>query len=367
MVKEISLSNFKCFGHLELSCAPLTLLCGLNGMGKSSVIQALLALRQSFRAGRLQEGHLLLDGSLINLGTSTDVLFEDADTEVISLGISIGELPDRWQQSFSYVRDVELLDATGPRPEISNSLCLRPPLGGRVAYVEAERIGPRSLYKQSHILAQVGDFGNRGELVWNLVHERQDDRLPADDLRCENLARPRLLDAIDYWLQAVSPGVHLRLEAIRDADAIVAGFTFDRSGDVGTRRYRATNVGFGLSYVLPVLLGMLSRDGTLVLIENPEAHLHPRGQTRLAELAVRAARSGVQLLIETHSDHFIDGVRIAVRQGMISPNDILIHYFERKDIETVVSSPTIDGNGRLSHWPAGFFDQHEENLVKLLV
>ena len=111
---------------------------------------------------------------------------------------------------------------------------------------------------------------------------------------------------------------------------------------------------------------MLSSPGTLCLIENPEAHLHPRGQTRLAELAARAAAAGVQVFIETHSDHFLDGVRLAVRDGLISPDQTAVHYFERRDGRTVVTSPEIDADGFLPHWPEGFFDQRDDNLARLL-
>ena len=114
--------------------------------------------------------------------------------------------------------------------------------------------------------------------------------------------------------------------------------SFDRTGDVATRPFRATNVGFGLSYILPVITAMLTPPGTLCLVENPEAHLHPRGQTRIAELAVRAAMTGVQIIVETHSDHFLDGVRIAVRDGLIAPEQIAIHYFERADNSVKVTS-----------------------------
>ncbi len=135
-----------------------------------------------------------------------------------------------------------------------------------------------------------------------------------------------VVDGVDHWLQDVSPGAHLQLESVLAADAVIAGFVFERPGDVATRRHRATNVGSGLSYVLPVVLALLSPRGSLCLIENPEAHLHPRRQTRLAELSVRAAGAGVQVFVKTHSDHFMDGVRIAVRDGLIAPADAAIHY-----------------------------------------
>ena len=240
------------------------------------------------------------------------------------------------------------------------------PFGGRLVYVQAERVGPRKSYPLSEVLARRGDLGTRGEYAWNFLHDYRSELVAGDDPRRADAEGHRLADVVDHWLQDVSPGAHLQLEAVRAADAVLAGFTFARPGDVASRRHRATNVGFGLSYVLPVVLALLSEPGTLCLIENPEAHLHPRGQTRLAELAVRAAAAGVQVFAETHSDHFLDGVRLAIHDGLIAPSEVAIHYFERDGGRAVVSSPTVDADGRLSRWPAGFFDQHEQNLARLL-
>ena len=199
------------------------------------------------------------------------------------------------------------------------------------------------------------------------VYTHRSDLLEETDPRCVGIPDRRLLGVLEHWLQQVTPGVHLDFDVVRAADALIAGFSFDQPGDVRTRRYRATNVGFGLSYVLPVLAALLVPKGHLCLIENPEAHLHPRGQAKLAELAVRAAVAGVQVMVETHSDHFLDGVRIGVREGLIRPQDTAIHYFERDgDGKSVVATPEIDEDGRLSHWPAGFFDQHDDNLARLL-
>ena len=368
MLRRIGLKNFKCFAALDLPCAPLNLLCGLNGMGKSSVIQALLVLRQSFQTGDLLEGRLVLGGTLTDLGAGSDVLFEDAEEEVIEFELQREETPDRWTQAFGYSRTGDQLSVVGPAfqagvPQVWRAF---PPFGGRCHYVQAERVGPRKSYPLSEMLARRGDLGTHGEYAWNFLNDHQNDILPADDPRGGDLPGRRLVDAVDHWLQDVSPGAHLQLESVVAADAVIAGFVFERPGDVATRRHRATNVGFGLSYVLPVVLALLSPRGSLCLIENPEAHLHPRGQTRLAELAVRAAGAGVQVFVETHSDHFMDGVRIAVRDGLIAPADAAIHYFEREGGRTIVSSPEVDADGRLSHWPGGFFDQHDENLARLL-
>lgn len=371
MLRTIKLLHFKCFEVLDLNCTSLNLLCGLNGMGKSSVIQALLVLRQSFETGELLNGRLVLDGERIDLGTGLDVLFEGAENDVVGFVLQDDVMTDPLAMVFNYSRqlnqwDDRSNDINGNTEYLPVMWQKVPPLGGRLVYVDAERVGPRKLYPLSGVLARRGDFGVSGEYAWNYLNLHQDDLLPEDDPRCIEGESRRLLDVVNQWLQDVCPGAHLELEAVTDADAVIAGFSFDRIGDVRTPRYRATNVGFGLSYVLPVILALLSPPGTLCLIENPEAHLHPRGQTKLAELSARAASVGVQVFAETHSDHFIDGVRIAVRDGLIAPKDTAFHYFESDGNKAVVSSPQVDADGRLSHWPVGFFDQSEENLARLL-
>ena len=373
MLNKIKLKNFKCFDELELACSRLTLLCGLNGMGKSSVIQSLLVLRQSFVSRELVEGRLVLGGELADLGTGQDVLFEGAESDLVEFELHRSENSLPLKLSFDYSRTADELrsgsdfdNAIGGIACISSAWEDVPPLGGRLIYVNAERIGPRKFYGHSEVMARGLDLGRRGEYAVNYLSSHQDEALPTGDLRVSGLGSRRLGEVVNKWLQEVTPGVHLQLDTVQSADAIIAGYSFERPGDVMTRRYRATNVGFGLSYTLPVLVGLLGPAGSLCLLENPEAHVHPRGQTKLAELAVRASRAGVQVIVETHSDHFMDGVRIAVREGLIQPSEVAFHYFERDGGKTVVSSPEVSADGRLSSWPAGFFDQHEENLSRLV-
>ena len=400
MLRNVKLMNFKCFEQLELDCKPLNLLSGLNGTGKSSVIQALLVLRQSFETGQLLDGRLSLDGKWVAVGTGADVLFGDAEHEVLGFALESNEIENSWEMEF----DCSMADLLDLLPSKARALKSRPgeeilhnpldkdrigeevfqgkfvehsyvpsawrdvpPFGGHLVCVNAERVGPQKLYPVStDVPSRRDDFGESGEYAWDYLNRHQNDLLQADDPRYVEGSDRRLSTVVDHWLQDACPGAHLQLEELRAADAVIAGFTFDREDDVASRRYRATNVGFGLSYVLPVILALLSEPGTLCLIENPEAHLHPRGQTKLAELAARASKAGVQVIAETHSDHFMDGVRIAVRDGLIEPEDATFHYFERKDNQTVVTSPQIDSDGRLSSWPIGFFDQHDENLARLL-
>ena len=370
MLTELRLTNFKAFDSLTLRCAPITLLCGVNGTGKSSVIQALLLLHQSAASGALRppDIQLELSGDLAEIGSGRDALHEDASTDVLGFLLRDTEVGGPCEMTFRVLPDEgghsDQLHAE--YDDVDEGWWKAPLFGSNFHYVNAERVGPRKSYSHSEALVRRGDLGARGEFALNYLSERGNTRLPPGDPRLDGATGRRVLDGIDRWLGEISPGAHLSFDKIVQADALVAGFSFDREGDVATRRFRATNVGFGLSYTLPALTALFASPPTLCLIENPEAHLHPRGQTRIAELAVRAAMAGVQVVVETHSDHFLDGVRIAVRNGLLPPEDVAIHYFERRGARSTVTSPEINKDGRLSSWPAGFFDQHEDNLARLL-
>ena len=293
MIEKIELRNFKCFETLSLTCSPLTLLCGMNGTGKSSVLQALLVLRQSFAAGELQEGRLVLNGELADLGAGSDVLFEEAETDAMGIELHRDDAPTPCSFSFDYLRGADELQARsavpadGQGPETLAWWGEVPPMGGNLFHVDAERMGPCKVPDSPEASNRSGHPG-----ALNHLHARKEKTLPSFDPRCPDLSDRRLSGAFSYWLQEVAPGAHFQPEEIRDAGSL-DGLTFGGPGK-GDSRGRDRNSGFGLSCALPVLAALLSPPGSLCLIEHPEAHLHPLGQTKLAELAVRASLAGVQ-------------------------------------------------------------------------
>jgi predicted ATPase len=125
---------------------------------------------------------------------------------------------------------------------------------------------------------------------------------------------------------------------------------------------------FGLTYALPVITALLSaKEGALLLIENPEAHLHPRGQSRLSELIALAAQSGVQIIIETHSDHIFNGVLKAVAADKIKKDNVKVHFFEPDKTNTSISTEIqFTSKGRILNPQKGFFDQFDDDLDTLL-
>jgi len=135
---------------------------------------------------------------------------------------------------------------------------------------------------------------------------------------------------------------------------------------------RPTNMGFGVSHTLPIIVaGLMAEPGSMLIVENPESHLHPAAQSKIAQFLARIAACGVQVVIETHSDHVLNGIRLATYYGKISPDDIILHSFESTvedgAMQIKVTCPQIDRDGRIDYWPNGFFDEWEKSLGTLLM
>lgn len=380
MISSLRLGNFKCFQDETVPFKRLTLLSGVNGAGKSSVIQALLVLRQICRRGAFSVPQVSLSGDLVDLGRAADILFSSADEDTIWLELEAEQCPllqaaflvdlEGGEANWANLDDVQ--DVIQIMAERGVALFSGGPFGtpgvADFNYLNAERYGPRKALPVDDRHGRLFDLGKHGEYVFDaLLHHQDGIILASDDKRTLPDARGgRLRDQVEAWLHEISPGVQLDIAGVPRADMAVGSFSFGREGTLRSPDYRATNVGFGLSYILPVLAALLAapKDG-LVLVENPEAHLHPRGQTKMGELCARAAASGVQVIIETHSDHVLDGCRLAVRDRVLDRDDAVFHYLQQIDGKALRVSPTIDNDGRLSEWPEGFFDQHRRNAARL--
>ena len=377
MITSLCLRNFKPFKYQLLAFRSLTLLSGLNSTGKSSVLQALLLLRQSYQQELLKKTGLALNGELVNIGTAKDALFEGAGkADQISFELVLeDDIKGIW--SFNYDQEVDVLNRTSSpvAPEVyeSNLFC------DNFHYLQAERLGPRTSFNMSDFqVRQLGKLGISGEYAAHFLSVNQEKPILNNRLshpKVKHLQRGSedpetpsklLIDQVEAWMGEISPGPKIRLEPKPDVDLISVKYFY---GD--SNLYRATNVGFGISYTLPIIVAVLaSLPGTLILIENPEAHLHPKGQAKMGELLALAASCGVQVVIETHSDHVLNGIRLAVHGGKLDPRDVQLHYFHRQEKEgqafTKVVSPHIDRNGRIDQWPDGFFDEWDKSLEALL-
>ena len=376
MLDYIELHNFKSAHNLSVRLADLTVLAGLNGSGKSSVLQAIALLKQSLNIN--EELHeLALRGRLVQLGRSEDVRFENASDDEISFTIQTPQGRTKLIASAESGADTLRLSHEGDVKSVASAL------DGGFQFIQADRITPAVQYQQASTPDRVaGWLGCGGEYTVDFLLQHDSMKVspgrlfPRDhptlsqELLAQVAPTESLIDQTSGWLQYLSPGVRPRAVTVELADAASLRFSYTgTSVDSGSREHRPSNVGFGLTYCLPIIVACLAAPkGALLLLENPEAHLHPRGQSALGQLLARCAADGVQIIVETHSDHVLNGIRIATKRSEIPNDNVAVHFFSRnlENGESSITSPTLHANGRFSDWPDGFFDEWSKALDELL-
>jgi len=365
MVTSVTLHNFKCFKERSLRLERLSLFTGLNSAGKSTVLQALLLLLQSHMQQSLPKRGLLLNGPLLNLGTSEGILNRTADEDRI--GISFSTATGRAEWLFNYRGPNEDLLTVISEPHDYEAVRF---FSAPFQYISAERIGPRSAYEYSSYNVQTkGHIGPDGRYAVAFLESRARDPVTLE-MRHEAAADDSLISQVTAWLGEISPGVRLDISVKPGTSTIELRVGFTPALAEAIDYFDPRNVGFGVSYSLSVLVAVLSLPpGGLMVVENPEAHLHSKGQLAMGKLFALAAKSGIQVLVETHSDHFLNGVRLAIKDKLLQHEAVSINFF-RRDPSTVatfeVETPQIDKNGRINRWPDDFFDQWDKSLDRLL-
>ncbi|AXX28289.1 DUF3696 domain-containing protein [Actinosynnema pretiosum subsp. pretiosum] len=370
MLDGIFLRNFKAFAEVEVPLGALTLLTGLNSSGKSTVLQSVALLRQSFDAGTLvphsEGGGFLLNGDLVELGVGRDVRHEEwISGGAVEIELRAGTSAWRWSGDYGTEDDLlplRVVPAPGWRDAVPGVF------GASFQYLRADRINPAVSYPKSYEVAvRRGFLGARGEHTVNYLRHHQDEVVVDERLHDPGAASATLLRQTEAWLGALCPGVNLSATGIDGTDTVRLAFSFGTAGLSSSNQYRPTNVGFGLTYALPIVVACLTaKPGGLILLENPEAHLHPRGQSAMARLAASAADAGAQVVVESHSDHVLNGVRLAVKRGVLPPERVVLHYFRPGAGGDRLVSPEIGPDGLLSEWPDGFFDEWDRSLDELV-
>ncbi len=387
MIRKITAENYKCFSRQSFPLAPLTVLTGENAGGKSSLLQIFALSQQSWLEQPFERG-LLVNGAELKLGKCEDILNKQVDSEVIvfefetdtvllrlefsagdgessvapfNSGPKIKTAPD-WKEC----ELPELLLGHGNRfndavlQGIPALLELRDRLY-RLQYITADRIGPKEIHdvNYSGVYKTVGLRGERA--VWFLNKHRK-TFVPTS--RCHKGQPPVLVKQVEAWMSEIFSGFQFAVTPVPGTDLATLGLATEGNPEL----IRPQNTGFGLSYTLPIFVACLAApENGLVLIENPEAHLHPSAQSKFAAFLAGIVSSGVQIILETHSDHIINGVRKAVRAEAINKQDALIYFFrqvENKE-QDKVTRIEIDEKGNLTEWPKGFFDQLDDDFEVL--
>lgn len=369
MLERLNLNNFKSIKEGTFDLENLTLFSGLNGMGKSSILQALLLLRQSYEKHLLPNTGISLTGEYVRIGNGKDLLFTDGDDEFVDIEVY-------WPNSslqfrFDYIEKSDLQPIVRKESNTEGEPFEEALFTSSFQYLSAERIIPKSTYDVSeYAVNQRRSLGTKGEYTAHFLAEHGDAEIVIGALKHSQSSTNNLIDNLNAWMSEITPGTKVIARLIPEINQASLHYQFASSTDM-TAQFRPENTGFGLTYVLPVVTAVLSaRPGDLLLIENPESHLHPAGQSLVARLISLASQNGVQIIIETHSDHFLNGVRTSVKTKNIDSDKVCI-YFLSRDSESSehavhIEEVRIEPSGRIDYWPIGFFDEWDKSLTALI-
>lgn len=386
MIHAISIENFKLYRQRTTfeNLKSINVLTGINGRGKSTLLQAMLLPKQSLLESRWND-KLVLNGDYVRLGNAIDVRNESnrrvmpivfdyiTDYGNITLQFSAEDgdaqkLPLIMANEFIYTDDIRLTNfipdvSLGTNKGLSDVL-------SHITYVAAERKGPDLNYPPAPEHGQMDAMGtyapsllalHKDDTFSNDVLEGLTDIFPNIDI--DDLSGNSLNSLINFWLTQMFGMTEVDAKYVSEANVYVLNIVSSLKKNAS----KPTNVGFGYGYVLPILVaGLTALYGDVLVIENPEAHLHPKAQSILGKfLTWIACYRGVQLFVETHSEHIVNSFRVMVSQEVLTSSSLNILFFDERYEQYAVQIP-VNEKGRISEWPEFFFDQEEKDLDILL-
>lgn len=354
MIREIVIERFKRFKTQSFELKPLTVLTGRNGSGKTSMIHALLLVQQALQR---HDGIVELNGPFgLELGWFEDLV--NINYLENSFAITLHEAAGEGATWVFSKGDTELYASVAGPDANRAAFSLGRPHGFQ--YLAAERNGPRITQKASALPAKMLTVGCHGEFSAQVMEKLGSS--PVDFARlCQGGDTAPLLKAqTEQWLSRIARPIEINTVTFPNTSVVSLEFRTP-----GGSWVRPTNMGFGVSYSLPIVLAALpAPTGGLLIVENPEAHLHPAGQSEIGVFLTRMAASGLQILVETHSDHVLNGVRRAIGEhGILKPEDAIVHFFP--DTEEPVQSIAFTPAGGLAEWPRGLLDQYQMDVARL--
>ncbi|MFT4929535.1 MAG: putative ATPase [Phenylobacterium sp.] len=365
MLNEITIKGFKCIEDETLVLKPLTLLTGRNSTGKSSVIQAFLLLaKHAMPANQYSLAKITAPYSdarhIRNKFTNTQSIDirlptpEHKDIELLGLVVQEKQGAYRFTSLMKPTADLDQRISNG-EDEMSKPLTTllyepaEPGDDAELFYLSASRTGPKDVTPVSDI-----KVGMEGEYLLSSFERLKREPVPS------YLVHFKESNSFGYqvsrWLSYITD-TKTELKTEKLSNDIKVTLNTDGLEDVSP-----LNVGAGLSYVAKVvILCLMAKKDDLILLENPEIHLHPKAQALLGAFLAFIASQGIQLIVETHCEHLINKVRYQVYERDFDADEVVIHYKNalREPFEQLRLSDNgqyVDQGGERMAFPTGFFD-----------
>lgn len=360
MIDELSITNFKCFRNKKINFRRMTVLTGANASGKSSVIQALLLLHYSSEfiknMGNQWEKESIDINQVFGFPVGApNALVSQNPTDDDGFDFAFGLTEDDNTYYFEYVVDkTSPLDLKIRKGQSTPNRSLQ--------YLNAERMGPR-MVNQAGKKNGIAFNGENAAYLMDIADKN--NRGIAGVLADEEAVSQKFSYNVEKWMSAILGDMQLTFRTDYDK-AITELWIKNSLTDTGVV---PTLTGFGISYVLPIVVAGLwasIESRSLLVIENPEAHLHPYAQSNMGKFLALLSFCGVQTIVETHSEHIIDGARFQMAK-LGAADDMLVNFMRQENSDIYTSSIKVTPTGELSMWPRGFFDQKQQDLRDIMM
>ena len=407
MITELSTQNFKSWRDTgKLQIAPLTGFFGANSSGKTSILQTLLMLKQTVERPPDWNGVIDFgdDNSLINLGSFDDLIHQhkrdvplkislswkfseklnllDMDeVDILSFELSLFDNENSvLGVSFNYnIGEKNLaVDSNGqdvllisvPVELKSHDESLFRCYGLRSAHYHNQEVFSslqirfENLFRSIRYLGPLRDYP-RQNYTWQGKHspgvgKHGEDMVPA--LFSGRIQLLSIEEQIPKWLQQLDLIDSYRLNPALDTET---DYEFLVRKYKGGPEVRLTDVGFGVSQVLPVLvLCYYVPKGSILILEQPEAHLHPKVQSELADLLIEVVKNRqLQIILESHSEHLILRLMRRIAEEQISADDTAFYFCEMNEGVSEIERLNVDDYGNITNWPQNFFGDQMGDLA----
>lgn len=417
-ITSITVQGFKSLAEeSSIEISPLTILAGANSSGKSSIMQPLLMLKQTLEAS-FDPGPLLINGDHVKFTSYKQFLSENTTEKEFTIAISYDEnleikviysienentelketIYKVKQYVFSIKRNADHNDLLNQLIEkkhyykrfyeinessynlsVSRYRCFLEILSV-AKHDDTKMTGLLSIFRNQffsdilmhHLQDLIHVPGVRNSPERYYTRTAVETKFPGEFSKYiasiishwQDSNHSRLADINDA-LKSLGLNSQVEAKALNQAQVELRVNRLSNGSKRKKDLVNIADVGFGVSQVLPVLVALrVAEPGQLVYIEQPELHLHPRAQMKMAEILADAARRGVRVVAETHSSLLLLGVQTLVAEGKLSPELVKLHWFQRqKNGVTKITSADLDENGAFGDWPEDFGETylHAEN------
>lgn len=338
MIKKVTIENLKCIKHESLDFKPLTIITGLNSTGKSTVLQSVLIQNKR----NTKNGAIYLDelddnfSTIRNKYTRKDNISINVELDEVNLTTTISEGICSSDSNLG-LEGFKVLD-----------------IEKNLYYLSANRLGPEEFSKVS----TSAKIGINGEHIFGTFEQEKSN--PVIDELIKYTESITLKGQVNYWLSKFT-GVNFILNSSKQTEKSTR-ISYDTDGLSDISPFQ---LGTGVSYLVKILIMCLrAKKNDVLIIENPEIHLHPAAQAMLGEFFSFIVAAGIQVILETHCEHLINKVQYQVYKKQIKKEDVIIYY--KQNIHSNFEEIKLNDNGQYTtDFPDGFFDATLDNLLEM--